>query len=289
MSIFNFMSFLSRIISGSRGDRRLELSDIIVRLDLILKEVRDVTERLISRYKDLIREALIAKSEKKNERALVYANEAAQVSKYIKKAMITEMIIEQVKLRLQTLGDVADINKALVSISSLLHIAREYVSDIAPNLAVGLELAISKTRELIAGTSDVMQVRVEDALVISPETRELLSEVEKSVEEKLSQLPEIPAEYLLSRDRGVSTIEETLKARNAAELEAIPAARPRTRKTSVPRERVADFILNIARERGGFIEVGYVAEKLGISREEVIQTLVELEKLGKISIVHQKP
>ncbi|MDW8011097.1 MAG: hypothetical protein RMH84_05855, partial [Sulfolobales archaeon] len=108
MSIFNFISFLSRIISGSKGGRHLELSDVLVRLDLILKEVRDVTERLIGRYKDLVREALVAKSEKKNERALVYANEAAQVSKYIKKAMITEMIVEQVKLRLETLGEVAD-------------------------------------------------------------------------------------------------------------------------------------------------------------------------------------
>ncbi|MCS7099453.1 MAG: hypothetical protein NZ925_03820, partial [Sulfolobales archaeon] len=155
--------------------------------------------------------------------------------------------------------------------------------------AIGLELAISKTRELVAGTSDAAQVRVEDALVISPEARELLSKVEKSVEEKLSQLPEIPTELLLSKDRNVSTIEETLRVKNSAEPEAVPAAKPRTKKASVPREQVADFILNIAKERGGFIEVSYVAEKLGISREEVIQTLVELEKLGKISIVYQKP
>lgn len=276
------------MFSGGKGKRAFELSDIVVRLDLILREVRDVTERLVNRYRDLVREALVAKSEKKNERALVYANEAAQVSRYIKKAMITEMIVEQVKLRLETLGEVADITKALAGISSLLYIAKDHVSDIAPNLAVGLEFTINRTRELIAGTSDVTQVKVEDALVISPEARELLSKVEKSVEEKLSQLPEIPAELLLGRERSVSTIGEALRAKSHTESELVPVAKPKTRKANIPKEQIADFILNVARERGGFIEVGYVAEKLGVPREEVIQTLVELEKLGKISIVHQK-
>ncbi|MEM4665484.1 MAG: hypothetical protein QW271_07050, partial [Sulfolobales archaeon] len=209
MSVFNFMSFLMKRLAGDKRGRQVELSELVVRLDMILKEVRDVTERLINRYKDLVREALVAKSEKKNERALVYANEASQVSRYIKKAMITEMIVEQVKLRLETLGEVADITKALASISSLLHIARDYVSDIAPNLAIGLELTISKTREIVAGTSDTIPVKVEDALIISPEARELLTKVEKSVEEKLSQLPEIPPELLVGRDRSVSVIEET--------------------------------------------------------------------------------
>ncbi|MEM1935743.1 MAG: hypothetical protein QXZ60_03425 [Sulfolobales archaeon] len=289
MSVFNFMSFLIKRFTSDKKGRQVELSDLIVRLDMILKEVRDVTERLINRYKDLVREALVAKSEKKNERALVYANEASQVSRYIKKAMITEMIVEQVKLRLETLGEVADITKALASISSLLHIARDYVSDIAPNLAIGLELTISKTREIVAGTSDTIPVKVEDALVISPEARELLSKVEKLVEEKLSQLPEIPPELLVSRSKNVSFIEETLKNKNAVGGEAVSVAKPKAGKVGVTREQIADLILNVVRERGGFIEVGYVAEKLGVSRDDVIQTLLDLEKQGRISITYQKP
>ena len=289
MSVFNFMSFLMKRLAGDKKGKQVELSELVVRLDMILKEVRDVTERLINRYKDLVREALVAKSEKKNERALVYANEASQVSRYIKKAMITEMIVEQVKLRLETLGEVADITKALASISSLLHIAKDYVSDIAPNLAIGLELTISKTREIVAGTSDTIPVKVEDALIISPEARELLTKVEKSVEEKLSQLPEIPPELLIGRDRNVSVIEETLKSKNTIEGEAVPLAKPKAKKAGASREQIADFVLNVVRERGGFIEVGYVAEKLGVSKDDVIQTLLDLEKQGKISISYQRP
>ncbi|MEM2006448.1 MAG: hypothetical protein QW154_02285 [Sulfolobales archaeon] len=289
MSVFNFMSFLMKRLAGDKKGKQVELSELVVRLDMILKEVRDVTERLINRYKDLVREALVAKSEKKNERALVYANEASQVSRYIKKAMITEMIVEQVKLRLETLGEVADITKALASISSLLHIAKDYVSDIAPNLAIGLELTISKTREIVAGTSDTIPVKVEDALIISPEARELLTKVEKSVEEKLSQLPEIPPELLISKDRNVSVIEETLKSKNTIEGEAVPLAKPKAKKAGASREQIADFVLNVVRERGGFIEVGYVAEKLGVSKDDVIQTLLDLEKQGKISISYQRP
>ncbi len=288
MSVFNFMGFLAKIFASGRRERPMGLSEIIVRLDVILKEVRDISGRLVNRYKDLVRETLVAKSERKNERALVYANEAAQVATYIKKAMIAEMIVEQVKLRLETLGEVADIAKALASISSLLHVAREQVSDIAPSLAIGLELTINKTRELVTGTSDTMPVRVEDALVISPEARELLTKIEKSVEEKLSQLPEVPPELLIGKDKSVSVIEETLKSRGVAE--AVPVARAKAGKASVPREQIADFVLNVARERGGFIEVSYVAEKLGVSRDEVIQILLDLEKQGKIFIAHhQKP
>ena len=288
MSVFSLMGFLTKVFASSRRERPLGLSEIIVRLDMILKEVRDVSGRLVNRYRDLVRETLVAKSERKNERALVYANEAAQVAAYIKKAMIAEMIVEQVKLRLETLGEVADIAKALASISSLLHVAREQVSDVAPSLAIGLELTINKTRELIAGTSDTVSVKVEDALVISPEARELLTKIEKSVEEKLSQLPEIPPELLVNRERPVSSIEGLLRGKSPAEAEAVPVARAKAKKASVSREQIADFILNVARERGGFVEVGYVAEKLGVSRDEVVQTLLDLEKQGRILITHQK-
>lgn len=282
---------MARILASNRRGKPTDLSELLVRLNMILDEIRDVTGRLINRYKELVKEALVAKSEKKNERALVYANEAAQVARYIKKAMITEMIVEQVKLRMETLGEVADITKALASISSLLHIARDYVSDIAPNLAVGLELTISKTRELIAGTTDTLPVKVEDALVISPEAKELLTKVEKSVEEKLAQLPEIPPELLISkdRDRAVSFIEETLRHGDAAEPVAIQAPKPRTKKAGVPKENIAELVLNVARERGGFIEIGYIAEKLGVTRDDVVNVLIELEKQGKISITYQRP
>ena len=291
MSIFNFVSSLFRRAPSGRKKARMELSELIVRLDMILKEIKEVTERLMNRYKELVREALVAKSEKKNERALVYANEASQVSRYIKKSMITEMIVEQVKLRLETLGEVADINRALASISSLLHVAREYVSDVAPNLAVGLELTINKTRELMTSTADTITVKVEDALVLSPDARELLSKIEKSVEEKLTQLPEIPPDLIVSKggDRNISFIEEMLNGKSStADAVMLPASKPKNVKV-ISGERLAEFVLNVARERGGFIEVGYIAEKLGVPKDDVVQALLELEKQGKISITYRKP
>lgn len=286
------MSSLFKRSPGERKRARMELSELVVRLDVILKEIKDVTERLMNRYKELVREALVAKSEKKNERALVYANEAAQVSRYIKKSMITEMIVEQVKLRLETLGEVADINRALASISSLLQVAREYVSDVAPNLAIGLELTINKTRELMSSTADTITVKVEDALVLSPDARELLSKIEKSVEEKLTQLPEIPPDLIVSKggEKGISFVEEILSSskNNMTEVVTLPT-RSKPKNVKISSEHLAEFVLNLARERGGFIEVGYVAEKLGVPRDDVIQILLELEKQGKISITYRKP
>lgn len=290
MSVFSLFNRLGRIFAGDRRKRSIELSELIIRLDTILRDIREVTDRLVSRYKELVREALVAKSEKKNERALVYANEAAQVSKYIKKALITEMIVEQVKLRLETLENVADIAKALASISPLLHIAKDYVSDIAPNLAIGLELTISKTKELVASTTDAFQVKVEDALVISPEARELLSKVEKSVEERLSQLPEIPPELIVGKEQPISTVVENVRPpeRGMETPVALPA-KAKPRKAQLPREEIAKHILETARTHGGFIEVSLLAERLGVSREDIIETLIDLERQGKISLIYQRP
>ncbi|MEM4665485.1 MAG: hypothetical protein QW271_07055, partial [Sulfolobales archaeon] len=80
-----------------------------------------------------------------------------------------------------------------------------------------------------------------------------------------------------------------LKNKNAVEGEVVQVAKPKARKAGATREQIADFVLNVVRERGGFIEVGYVAEKLGVSKDDVIQTLLDLEKQGKISITYQKP
>jgi division protein CdvB (Snf7/Vps24/ESCRT-III family) len=288
VSIFSLFNRLGRIFAGDRR-RSVELSELIVRLDTILRDIREVADRLVSRYKELVREALVAKSEKKNERALVYANEAAQVAKYIKKALITEMIVEQVKLRLETLENVADIAKALASISPLLHIAKDYVSEVAPNLAIGLELTISKTRELVASSTDAYEVKVEDVLVISPEAKELLSKVEKSVEERLSQLPEIPPELIVGKGQPVSAIAESVRPpERVAEAQAVAVATAKPRKARLPREEIARHILEVARSHGGFIEVGLLAERLGVSREDIIETLIDLEKQGKISLIYQK-
>lgn len=290
MSVFSLFNRLGKVFAGDRKRKSIELSELIIRLDTILRDIREVGDRLVNRYKELVREALVAKSEKKNEKALVYANEAAQVSKYIKKALITEMIVEQVKLRLETLENVADIAKALASISPLLHIAKNYVSEIAPNLAVGLELTISKTRELVAGSTDVYEVKVEDALVISPEAKELLSKVEKSVEERLSQLPEIPPELIVGRGQPLSTLVEGVRPpEKAAEAQAAVVATAKPRKARLPKEEIARHILEVVRSHGGFIEVGLLAERLGVSREDIIETLIDLEKQGKISLIYQKP
>jgi len=288
VSIFSLFNRLGRVFAGDRR-RSVELSELIVRLDTILRDIREVADRLVSRYKELVREALVARSEKKNERALVYANEAAQVAKYIKKALITEMIVEQVKLRLETLENVADIAKALASISPLLHIAKDYVSEVAPNLAIGLELTISKTRELVASSTDAYEVKAEDVLVISPEAKELLSKVEKSVEERLSQLPEIPPELIVWKGQPVSVIAESVRPpERVAEAQAVAVATAKPRKARLPREEIARRILEVARSHGGFIEVGLLAERLGVSREDIIETLIDLEKQGKISLIYQK-
>ncbi|MEM4486668.1 MAG: hypothetical protein QW116_05495 [Zestosphaera sp.] len=287
MSVFSegggVMKWLSGLRTLFRGESRVDpkkfISLLIVHVDSAKQEVSDAVARLKSRYDHLVKATISASVGRENDRALIYANEATQVREMTTKLVVVEKVLEQVKLRLETLEDVSNISAPLIEVSNLLVVAKDYVKDLVPNLAYNIDTLISESRKVIASTTDYARVKPEDVIEHTPEAKKLLQEIEKAAAETIkSQMPDIPVDILLPiKVRG--NLEERVKR----ETEKLPeASRHQERPKAVDQSMLEKALLEYIATHNGFVDVNHFKDSLGVSKEEVYKALNRLREQNKI-------
>ncbi|MEM0014683.1 MAG: hypothetical protein QXS42_02285 [Zestosphaera sp.] len=287
MSVFSegggVMKWLSGLRTLFRGESRVDpkkfISLLIVHVDSAKQEVSDAVARLKSRYDHLVKATISASVGRENDRALIYANEATQVREMTTKLVVVEKVLEQVKLRLETLEDVSNISAPLIEVSNLLVVAKDYVKDLVPNLAYNIDTLISESRKVIASTTDYARVKPEDVIEHTPEAKKLLQEIEKAAAETIkSQMPDIPVDILLPiKVRG--NLEERVKR----EAEKLPeASRHQERPKAVDQSMLEKALLEYIATHNGFVDVNHFKDSLGVSKEEVYKALNRLREQNKI-------
>ena len=272
--------FLDFVASGfrTRNSRENVLAILISQISLSVQEVRAAKTRLEIRYNNLFRKAIEAKFFKKEgDRALIYANEAVQVKRMHKKIVFVEKLLEQVKLRLETIEDVSNISIPIMETAKMLSVAKDYVKDVMPSIALNIDSLISETRKVLSETVDVTEINTESALEIDPAARELLERLDRvAAETTKNKLPEIPMDLLLpgkEKSLEVKIKESSIKL----------AAPPKIRVKRIKPHEIDQSVLEYALTHGGFIDVGDIAARLGVSRKEVMESLHRLREQNKIA------
>lgn len=274
-----FSSLVGRIRGGSRVDPKKFISLLIVHVDSAKQEVTDTVSRLKNRYDHLVKATISASIGKEKDRALIYANEATQVREMTTKLVVVEKVLEQVKLRLETLEDVSNLSHHLIEVSNLLVVAKDYVKDLVPNLAYNIDSLINESRRVIASTTDYTKLKPEEIIEHTPEARKLLQEIEKAAEETIkSQMPEIPVDILLPvkvkgnlEDRVKKEVEVTTQLSKQQE-------KPRVIDQSLLEKALLEYIVT----HNGFIDVNHFKELLGVSKEDIYKALNRLREQNKI-------
>ncbi|MEM4823818.1 MAG: hypothetical protein QXV31_02125, partial [Zestosphaera sp.] len=272
-------SLVGRIKGGSKVDPKKFISLLIVHVDSAKQEVSDTVARLKSRYDHLVKATISASIGKEKDRALIYANEATQVREMTTKLVVVEKVLEQVKLRLETLEDVSNLSHHLIEVSNLLVVAKDYVKDLVPNLAYNIDSLISESRRVIASTTDYTKLKPEEIIEHTPEAKKLLQEIEKAAEETIkSQLPEIPVDILLP-----VKVKGNLEDKIKKEVEAItqPSKQP-DRSKMVDQNLLEKALLEYIITHNGFVDVNHFKDMLGVSKEEVYKALNRLREQNKI-------
>ncbi len=274
-----FSGLLTRFRGGTKVDPRKFISLLITHVDAAKQEVSDAVARLKTRYDHLVKATISASISRENDRALIYANEATQVREMTTKLVVVEKVLEQVKLRLETLEDVSNISTSLIEVSNLLVVAKDYVKDLVPNLAYNIDTLINESRRVIASTTDYTKVKPEEIIEHTPEARRLLQEIEKAAAETIkSQMPEIPVDILLPiKVRG--NLEEKIRK----EAEAVPeASKPQERSRVVDQSLLEKALLEYIVTHNGFVDVNHFREMFGVSKEDVYKVLNKLREQNKI-------
>ncbi|MDH5449176.1 MAG: hypothetical protein OEX01_09295 [Candidatus Bathyarchaeota archaeon] len=263
-------------------------------------KLEQVHVRLRERDKTLFGACTFALEKKNNARAAMCANELAEVRKLIKLLSQTQIAIERIILRLETIKELSTIMVDLKPALSALKNVTSNLVNIMPDVASELDKVNSSIQETLTVTKFSSDPAIIQTNVKTPAGQEILKEVNALLEQNLHEkLPEPPASE--------SLLETEQPKQKLREMVALVAACPESVKDGLKEapeaflsikdlkmqsislriqhsESIEKQLLEYIRNCKGQIDVTECALKLEIPPKEVEKTLENLTAKGKIII-----
>ena len=258
--------------------------------------------RLKERDRILFKTCVNALNNKNKERAVICANEMAEVRKLIRFLYNIELAIERVILRLETIKELSDIVIDLKPALKLLQSVSQQLFEVLPDVSYEL----SKVNDAISETLYSTKITADESIIPldrkTPGGEEIIKEVSSFLERKLAEeLPEPPATLETPKTEkttlkemvaltancsqaiGHETAEEsngdssqTLFSYKKAEIQEI--------SLTVEKPSLEDVLLEYVKKSNGEIDIERCSIDLKASYEEIEKALKNLGAKGKIKI-----
>jgi len=172
---------------------RYRLAMANYKINSMVKRLEVYTERLKSRDQELFERVVDAIMSKDNARAVMYANEIAELRKVAKSLLMVQVALEHISLRIESIREVGDIVMYLGPVVGVVKDVRAAIKTVLPEL--GIELG---------EVQDILQETVMEAgelvgygglsIPASPEARKILEEAKIAAEQRMKEVfPSLPA------------------------------------------------------------------------------------------------
>jgi hypothetical protein len=230
----------------------------------------------------------------------MYANEVAEVRKLMNMLAQTQIAIERIILRLETVKELnnimIDLKPALSTLKSVTQGIVETMPDVASELN-RINDSISET--LLVTSAGSTEPPIISTNLKTPAGQEILNEVATVLEEKLAEkLPEPPAtvtvqEKTVAEPEGVKEMialaaccsesgdnEGDNSSQTLFSYKELKSVQVTIQKSSSTEQSVLDYLKN----NQGYIDVVECANKLKISPNDIERALEKLGSEGKIEI-----
>jgi division protein CdvB (Snf7/Vps24/ESCRT-III family) len=263
--------------------QRFRLEKVIVRL-----RKRDVI---------LFKTCAKALKAKNKERATIFANELAEIRKLTKLISQTQIFVERIILRLETLKELSAAFADLKPVLRILQTVTKRLTVIMPQMAYEMERVNESINETLAMTtvsSTELNLPID---VKTPGGEEVLKEASAFLEQKLTEkLPEPPISAPIMETPQPRRVEKVrqMVALTATCSEVCEQREPQnyvsykdTKLKSVSltvQESLEETVLEYAKKREGQIDITQCAFELNVPSREVEKALEKLGVQGKIKI-----
>jgi len=220
--------------------------------------------RLKQRDTELFQRCVGAQASSDNGHAKIFANECAEIRKIAKVVLGSQLALERVILRLETVEEFSDIMLQMAPIMSIVKETKSKISGTVPQVANELEEVNNILSDL---TDEAGEVTATDLPVeaSNDEARKILEETGLIAEEKVrSNFPDLAS----------------IGTEKPHPLEGIPEAATLTDMEADFDEQVYDY----AKKHPGQLSIHLCAQDLGKSPEEVKTSLQRLQETGKVVI-----
>jgi division protein CdvB (Snf7/Vps24/ESCRT-III family) len=261
-------------------------------------KLEQVTIRLRGRDRVLFEKCVMAVKGKNRERAIICANELAEVRKLLNMLLQTQLALERVILRLETIRELSDIMVDLVPALRNLKSVTERLVGVMPEMAWELEKVNDSISETLAITSISPPQPVTPLEAKTPASEEILKEVSTVLERRITErLPEPPtpiiaAEKVETREEVRQMVALTAscqeihkpKQKNQESFSYKDVELQRVSLTIKQSSSLENALLDYAKKSKGEIDMVQCANELNAPFNDVVKTLEKLGQQGKIKI-----
>jgi len=184
-----------------KPDVKEQISSALYRLSTQKNKLESAAMRMQQHDKEIFAKCVNSQMTHDNARAMMYANECAEVRKMAKVTLQCQMALEQVYLRLETIKEFGDVAKMMAPVASVVHSIKNQISGVMPE--VGFELG--QIGEVLSGVVDEAGEVTGSGYEVNTsgdEAQRILGEANTIADQHMKDIfPDLPTNGLASRQR----------------------------------------------------------------------------------------
>lgn len=274
-----------------------EVGDAIYQAIYKLKVQRVRLEQVIVRLRErdriLFETCVTAIRNRNKERAVIFANELTEVRKLLSTVSHTQIVIERVVLRLETIKELNGLLGELKPALKVLQGVAQCLDKVMPDMAYEMDQVNESISDALA-ISKVAPVEPIAHEAKTPATEEIMKEVSEFLQQRVAEkLPEPPI--------SASAPKEIESAKNVTQMVSLTTGcsstvsdQEQNSKTYVELQRLSlmvkhsssleDMVLEYAKKHEGRVDIMHCALELNASPKDVEEALENLGAQGRVEI-----
>lgn len=189
----------NRVHRGAPLKERLE--EAIFRLRVQENRLEGAANRMQQHDKEMFNKCVRAQVDKDSARAVMYANECAQVRKMAKVTLQCQLALEQAALRLETARDFGQVASMMTPVASVVKSVQGQITGVIPE--VGYELAeIGEMLSSVACEAGDISGSSYEYQASGEEAQRILTEANTLAEHRMQQrFPDLPTSQSLTAEK----------------------------------------------------------------------------------------
>jgi len=170
-----------------------KIEQSLAKLRVQIEKMDSIYRTLKERDKHFLDICIEALATRDTDKASIYAAEIVEMRKMAKKILHGQLVLEQVKVRLETLEEVGDVVGELLPFTSVINEIRGQLAGFMPEAASSLDDLNVHIGSIIAATATPDTVSQSMSTEIDEEAKRILEEASNAAAQKVSEsFPEIP-------------------------------------------------------------------------------------------------
>jgi division protein CdvB (Snf7/Vps24/ESCRT-III family) len=247
------------------------MSQALFRLGSQKEKLEHMSSRLQQRDKEMFQRCIGAQLSKDTAHAALYANECAEIRKMAHLTLSSELALERVILRMQTVEEFGDIMAQMAPVIGVVRETRGRIAGVIPEVANELGEVNNMLSDMSMETGEVGQDQSFDMSVSSSEARKVLEESSAIASQQMKErFPELP----------MPEIRQPIpEAATRSPEQRIPIAITTNGSEEAPLE---DRLLDYIKTHNGELSLNNCSQELLVPSDDIRRSLQRLKDDGKI-------